>query len=200
MRRLVKSSGVPGHIYPLALHCYDIMPPPPQVSIFSSSSSLLASMSLLLLYENQFFLFSLRNKLGRREWLASMEWEYPFNLLSTSMQSLLLLMQTQIRWLPKMQNQVPAAIWCPSLFKSAVVWIIIIHPSFFAVMHWSSVWISERAISGFEIGNSRARHDHTVQHFLVTALESLTHHPPVEKANLSLNSLDLVYPKPTLLS
>ncbi|KAF8027156.1 hypothetical protein BT93_E0158 [Corymbia citriodora subsp. variegata] len=31
MRRLVEHSGVPGHIYPLALLCYDIMPPPPQV-------------------------------------------------------------------------------------------------------------------------------------------------------------------------
>ncbi|XP_021887189.1 glycerol-3-phosphate acyltransferase, chloroplastic isoform X1 [Carica papaya] len=31
MRRLAEHSGVPGHIYPLALLCYDIMPPPPQV-------------------------------------------------------------------------------------------------------------------------------------------------------------------------
>ncbi|GMJ12526.1 ACYLTRANSFERASE 1 [Hibiscus trionum] len=31
MRRLIEHSGVPGHIYPLALLCYDIMPPPPQV-------------------------------------------------------------------------------------------------------------------------------------------------------------------------
>ncbi|XP_054809659.1 glycerol-3-phosphate acyltransferase, chloroplastic isoform X2 [Prosopis cineraria] len=31
MRRLVENSGVPGHMYPLALLCYDIMPPPPQV-------------------------------------------------------------------------------------------------------------------------------------------------------------------------
>ncbi|PWA43531.1 Glycerol-3-phosphate O-acyltransferase, alpha helical bundle, N-terminal [Artemisia annua] len=31
MRRLVEHAGVPGHIYPLALLCYDIMPPPPQV-------------------------------------------------------------------------------------------------------------------------------------------------------------------------
>lgn len=31
MRRLVEHSGVPGHLYPLALLCYDIMPPPPQV-------------------------------------------------------------------------------------------------------------------------------------------------------------------------
>lgn len=31
MRRLVEHSGVPGHMYPLALLCYDIMPPPPQV-------------------------------------------------------------------------------------------------------------------------------------------------------------------------
>ncbi|KAK8639955.1 hypothetical protein V6N13_138321 [Hibiscus sabdariffa] len=31
MRRLIEHSGVPGHIYPLALLCYDIMPPPLQV-------------------------------------------------------------------------------------------------------------------------------------------------------------------------
>ncbi|KAI9111747.1 hypothetical protein K1719_017437 [Acacia pycnantha] len=31
MRRLVENSGVPSHIYQLALLCYDIMPPPPQV-------------------------------------------------------------------------------------------------------------------------------------------------------------------------
>ncbi|PON63284.1 hypothetical protein PanWU01x14_131940 [Parasponia andersonii] len=31
MRRLVEHSGAPGHIYPLALLCHDIMPPPPQV-------------------------------------------------------------------------------------------------------------------------------------------------------------------------
>lgn len=31
MRRLAEHSGVPGHIYPLALLCYNIMPPPPQV-------------------------------------------------------------------------------------------------------------------------------------------------------------------------
>ncbi|GKV10638.1 hypothetical protein SLEP1_g21978 [Rubroshorea leprosula] len=31
MRRLVEHSGPPGHIYPLALLCHDIMPPPPQV-------------------------------------------------------------------------------------------------------------------------------------------------------------------------
>ncbi|KAK4493217.1 hypothetical protein RD792_017913, partial [Penstemon davidsonii] len=31
MRRLTEHAGVPGHIYPLAVLCYDIMPPPPQV-------------------------------------------------------------------------------------------------------------------------------------------------------------------------
>ncbi|KAK4368789.1 hypothetical protein RND71_012581 [Anisodus tanguticus] len=31
MRRLVEHAGVPGHIYPLAILCHDIMPPPPQV-------------------------------------------------------------------------------------------------------------------------------------------------------------------------
>ncbi|KAI4311549.1 hypothetical protein MLD38_036435 [Melastoma candidum] len=31
MRRLVEHSGVPGHVYPLSLLCYDIMPPPGQV-------------------------------------------------------------------------------------------------------------------------------------------------------------------------
>ncbi|XP_038888414.1 glycerol-3-phosphate acyltransferase, chloroplastic isoform X2 [Benincasa hispida] len=33
MRRLIHHSGVPGHLYPLALLCYDIMPPPSQVEI-----------------------------------------------------------------------------------------------------------------------------------------------------------------------
>ncbi|XP_050232658.1 glycerol-3-phosphate acyltransferase ATS12, chloroplastic isoform X2 [Mercurialis annua] len=31
MRRLTEHSGVPGHIYPLALLCHDIMPPPAEV-------------------------------------------------------------------------------------------------------------------------------------------------------------------------
>lgn len=31
MRRLAQHSSVPGHLYPLALLCHDIMPPPPQV-------------------------------------------------------------------------------------------------------------------------------------------------------------------------
>lgn len=31
MRRLVEHAGVPGHIYPLAILCYNIMPPPLQV-------------------------------------------------------------------------------------------------------------------------------------------------------------------------
>lgn len=31
MRRLAEHSGTPGHIYPLALLCYGIMPPPPRV-------------------------------------------------------------------------------------------------------------------------------------------------------------------------
>lgn len=31
MRRLAEHSGTPGHFYPLALLCHDIMPPPPQV-------------------------------------------------------------------------------------------------------------------------------------------------------------------------
>ncbi|PPR88465.1 hypothetical protein GOBAR_AA32225 [Gossypium barbadense] len=31
MRRLIEHSGTPGHVYPLALLCYDIMPPPRQV-------------------------------------------------------------------------------------------------------------------------------------------------------------------------
>lgn len=31
MRRLVEHSTVPGHIYPLSLLCYEVMPPPPQV-------------------------------------------------------------------------------------------------------------------------------------------------------------------------
>ncbi|KAK8690968.1 hypothetical protein V6N13_074491 [Hibiscus sabdariffa] len=31
MRRLIRHSGAAGHLYPLALLCYDIMPPPPKV-------------------------------------------------------------------------------------------------------------------------------------------------------------------------
>ncbi|KAG0462030.1 hypothetical protein HPP92_020506 [Vanilla planifolia] len=31
MRRLAEHSGVTGHFYPLAMLCYDVMPPPPQV-------------------------------------------------------------------------------------------------------------------------------------------------------------------------
>ncbi|RRT53707.1 hypothetical protein B296_00049666 [Ensete ventricosum] len=31
MKRLVDHSGVVGHIYPLALLCYEVMPPPPEV-------------------------------------------------------------------------------------------------------------------------------------------------------------------------
>ncbi|XWS38799.1 hypothetical protein CRYUN_Cryun19dG0161200 [Craigia yunnanensis] len=31
IRRLIEHSGAPGHIYPLALLCHDIMPPPPKV-------------------------------------------------------------------------------------------------------------------------------------------------------------------------
>ncbi|CAK9173448.1 unnamed protein product [Ilex paraguariensis] len=34
MRRLTEHAGVPGHIYPFAILCYDIMPPPPQVCSF----------------------------------------------------------------------------------------------------------------------------------------------------------------------
>nr|GEX74494.1 glycerol-3-phosphate acyltransferase, chloroplastic [Tanacetum cinerariifolium] len=30
MRRVVEHDGVSGHVYPIALPCYDIMPPPPQ--------------------------------------------------------------------------------------------------------------------------------------------------------------------------
>ncbi|XP_022159428.1 glycerol-3-phosphate acyltransferase, chloroplastic [Momordica charantia] len=33
MRRLIQHSGVPGHLFPLALLCYDIMPPPSQVEV-----------------------------------------------------------------------------------------------------------------------------------------------------------------------
>ncbi|KAG0460598.1 hypothetical protein HPP92_020895 [Vanilla planifolia] len=31
MRRLAEHSGVTGHFYPLAMLCYDVMPPPPQI-------------------------------------------------------------------------------------------------------------------------------------------------------------------------
>jgi hypothetical protein len=33
MRRLLEHAGVPGHIYPLSLLCYEIMPPPQQVPL-----------------------------------------------------------------------------------------------------------------------------------------------------------------------
>jgi glycerol-3-phosphate O-acyltransferase len=32
MRRLAEHAGVPGHIYPMAILCHDIMPPPPQAN------------------------------------------------------------------------------------------------------------------------------------------------------------------------
>jgi glycerol-3-phosphate O-acyltransferase len=35
MRRLVENFNTLSHIYPLALLCYEIMPPPPQVIFFS---------------------------------------------------------------------------------------------------------------------------------------------------------------------
>ncbi|KAL6515125.1 hypothetical protein OROHE_018757 [Orobanche hederae] len=31
MRRLAEHAGTPGHVYPLAILCHEIMPPPPQV-------------------------------------------------------------------------------------------------------------------------------------------------------------------------
>jgi hypothetical protein len=34
MRRLLEHAGVPGHIYPLSLLCYEVMPPPQQVLYF----------------------------------------------------------------------------------------------------------------------------------------------------------------------
>ena len=37
MRRLLEHSGVPGHIYPLSLLCYEIMPPPQQVWLLAIS-------------------------------------------------------------------------------------------------------------------------------------------------------------------
>lgn len=54
MRRLVEHSGAPGHIYPMSLLCYDIMPPPAQVlllclsSLFWDSSGLLSSHRLVV--------------------------------------------------------------------------------------------------------------------------------------------------------
>jgi hypothetical protein len=37
MRRLLEHSGVPGHIYPLSLLCYEIMPPPQQVWLLATA-------------------------------------------------------------------------------------------------------------------------------------------------------------------
>jgi len=35
MRRLLEHAGVPGHIYPLSLLCYEVMPPPQQVILLN---------------------------------------------------------------------------------------------------------------------------------------------------------------------
>lgn len=45
MRRLAEHSGPPGHMYPLALLCYDIMPPPQDVSYpcYSESTNIYCS-------------------------------------------------------------------------------------------------------------------------------------------------------------
>jgi hypothetical protein len=37
MRRLLEHSGVPGHIYPLSLLCYEVMPPPQKVYSVATS-------------------------------------------------------------------------------------------------------------------------------------------------------------------
>jgi len=64
MRRLLEHAGVPGHIYPLSLLCYEVMPPPQQVLYFISAHgtclSILAVVPLKLS-----FLFEL-NRLRKR--------------------------------------------------------------------------------------------------------------------------------------
>lgn len=65
MRRLVEHAGVPGHIYPLALLCYDIMPPPAQVFLLFHQ----AHFDLLLCSSGLTFasLCRLKKKLVRKE-------------------------------------------------------------------------------------------------------------------------------------
>lgn len=52
MRRLAEHSGAPGHVYPLALLCHDIMPPPPQVCLCLICSFLEYYFSLLNSFGN----------------------------------------------------------------------------------------------------------------------------------------------------
>lgn len=49
MRRLVEHSGPPGHIYPLAILCHDIMPPPLKVWCSCLGDPFLIIFTLLLL-------------------------------------------------------------------------------------------------------------------------------------------------------
>lgn len=55
MRRLVQHAGVPGHIYPLAILCHDIMPPPAQVGpvsiMFVSVMTMFFYISLLAIVQ-----------------------------------------------------------------------------------------------------------------------------------------------------
>lgn len=69
MRRLVEHAGRPGHIYPLALLCYDIMPPPAQVTSYCFLLSSLFDCEFLFIQELALSpsLCRLKRKLGRKE-------------------------------------------------------------------------------------------------------------------------------------
>lgn len=63
MRRLLEHSSVPGHIYPLSLLCYEIMPPPQQVCLVVATCSLVD----FLLLEPPLSLFRFKlNRLRKR--------------------------------------------------------------------------------------------------------------------------------------
>lgn len=63
MRRLSEHSGVPGHFYPLALLCHDIMPPPPQV--FSTPLSV-ASYDIIFLWHCTIFFSQVEKDIGEK--------------------------------------------------------------------------------------------------------------------------------------
>ena len=68
MRRLTEHTGVPGHIYPLAVLCYDIMPPPPQVHAPPLRS--VYHMASLLLVLRQTTIFKVEKEIGERRLIS----------------------------------------------------------------------------------------------------------------------------------
>ena len=55
----MEHAGIPGHIYPLAILCHDIMPPPPKVTFYFAFDIL-----LLMISSDLKFLFAG----GKRNW------------------------------------------------------------------------------------------------------------------------------------